>query len=516
MVLTGCSNSSSQNPIVQNTVGSITTDHYTFSIIQTKGSSILTDENTSYSGTFDIIVQNDQGTETSRRSINQSFGNKDLLFVGPVNLILNDYNNDNLPDIPIGFPEGDSSGEYKYVIFSVGEDDKIFPLPVKGYKEKGFVYTVASSSRNKLIQTFGIGEDGRPGILVGVEKKGGGFEPAKYVWDGKRFAFEKENPFIISKEVLATNTDKYKITIIQTEYKQPLTPDEKGFCVYESMYRGRFDLQIENSSGKVTSRISLNKYFGNEELGCIGIFPLVFKDYNRDGNYDFAIGRPDKDSPDFQYALFSVNAEGIVYNLSAVGYKEDGFIYSAETGAEFPSLDDGETGIEVTLSKLNVYSQGKYLWDGSKFVFSEKASTLSQEKSDRVTKIYKDKRFNFSVEYPVKWTAIMETFIEPTADHNSSPDGGINIYVDGKQNEKIYVFGQVSHIRPAIDGFHREEFTTNSGLKGHLYSDEIDGKRHINLILGEGFHGVHLRISAECYNQNKEQIMVVLKSIKIA
>lgn len=57
MVLTGCSNSNSQNPIVaQSVVGSIHTERYTFSIVQTKGSSIRTDEKISYSGTFDFVV----------------------------------------------------------------------------------------------------------------------------------------------------------------------------------------------------------------------------------------------------------------------------------------------------------------------------------------------------------------------------------------------------------------------------------------------------------------------------
>lgn len=375
LVLTGCSNPNSQNPIVaQTAVKSIQNERqYTFSIVQTKGSSAHTDKKTSYAGTFDLVVHDVKGAETSRRSLNQSFGNKDLLFDGPVNLIVNDYNNDNLLDIPIGFPVGDGSGEYKYVIFSVGKDGKIFSLPVKGYKEEGYVYTVPGSYSIEFTRTIDIGQGESPGILIGVEKNGGGFEPAKYVWDGEQFKFEKESPSIISKAVLNANDKKYLITIIQTEYKKPFTPGEQGFSIYESMYRGRFDLLVQDSIGKVTSRVLLNKYFGNDDLGCGGTFPLVFKDYNRDGNYDFAIGRPDKVSPEFQYVLLSVNSEGIVYNLPAVGYKEDGFIYSAGTQAEFPLLDDGETGIEVTLSNMpgSGFTQGKYVWNGSKFVFSK-------------------------------------------------------------------------------------------------------------------------------------------------
>ena len=41
LALTGCSNPNSQNPIVtQSSVGSIHTEQYTFSIVQTKGPSI--------------------------------------------------------------------------------------------------------------------------------------------------------------------------------------------------------------------------------------------------------------------------------------------------------------------------------------------------------------------------------------------------------------------------------------------------------------------------------------------
>lgn len=376
LVLTGCSTPNSQYPIIAQTAVEYLQDErqYTFSIVQMKGSSTRTDERTSYSGTFDLVVQDDKGAETSRQSLNQFFGNKELFFDDQVSLIVSDYNADNLFDIPIGFPLGDGRAEYKYVIFSVGKDGKIFPLPVKGYKEEGFVYTAAGSYSIEFTRTDGTGEGKSPGILIGVEKDGGGFEPAKYVWDGEQFEFKKENPFRITQAKFNANGAKYLITIIQTEYKKPLTPDELGFSIFESMYRGRFDLLIQDSSGEVTSRVSLNKYFGNDDLGFGGTFRLVFKDYNKDGDYDFAIGRPDKNSPEFQYVLLSVNSEGIVYNLPAVGYKEDGFIYSAETQGDFPILDDGETGIKVTLSNLNgyAYAQGKYLWKDNRFVFSIK------------------------------------------------------------------------------------------------------------------------------------------------
>lgn len=194
LVLNGCSNSNNQNPIVaQTAVEYIQYERqYTFSIVQTKGSSNHTVEKPSYSGSFDLVVQDDKGVETSRQSLNQSFDNKELTFDGSVNLIVHDYNADNLLDIPIGFLADDGSGEYKYVIFSVRKDGKIFSLPVKGYKEDGFVYTAANNNSIEFTQTGSAGEGKNPGILIGVEKDGDGFEPAKYVWTESNLSLKKK------------------------------------------------------------------------------------------------------------------------------------------------------------------------------------------------------------------------------------------------------------------------------------------------------------------------------------
>lgn len=58
--------------------------------------------------------------------------------------------------------------------------------------------------------------------------------------------------------------------------------------------------------------------------------------------------------------------------MPAGGYKEEGFIYSLGDEGVFNLLDNGENGIAVPLFDIvnNRYMQGKYLWNGSKFVFS--------------------------------------------------------------------------------------------------------------------------------------------------
>ncbi len=67
LVLTGCTNQNSQKPIVAKIDVRTLTDgqQYTFSIVQTKGSSTQTDEKTTYAGIFDLVVQDNKGAETS-------------------------------------------------------------------------------------------------------------------------------------------------------------------------------------------------------------------------------------------------------------------------------------------------------------------------------------------------------------------------------------------------------------------------------------------------------------------
>lgn len=375
LVLTGCSYANSEDLVVaQMAVATIQYEHpYKFALVQTEDSSTRAGEETSYLGSFDLVAQDASGAEMSRQSLNQSFGRQELTLDGPVNLTVHDYNADDVLDFALGFPVGDGSGEYQYVIYSVGKDGRLFTLPAQGYKEDGFVYTAAGNCSAEFTQTGGTGEGRRPSILVGIEKGNGGFEPAKYVWNGKQFEFEKENPFIITQSELLDNGRRSLVKVIQTAYEKPLAPDEQGFSIDENMYRGRFDIIVQDDSGGAKSQVSLNQYFGNDDLGFGGSFPLVFADYNKDGDDDFAIGRPEQGSLEFQYVLFSVNSEGYIYTLPAVGYKDEGFVYFAESGSGtgFPLLKDGETGFEVTLSKTDGgYAQGKYVWDGSKFVFT--------------------------------------------------------------------------------------------------------------------------------------------------
>jgi len=121
-------------------------------------------------------------------------------------------------------------------------------------------------------------------------------------------------------------------------------------------------------------------------------------------------------------------------------------------------------------------------------------------------KTYTDKRYKFSVDYPENLkTEITETSI----------DSGIIIYFDDNKDESIYVYGQSGHISlPYADGVKKEEFITDSGLRGTLYILEHNGTKEMDLILGEGFLGANVSFRIDIFKQYEEQIFKILKSIR--
>jgi hypothetical protein len=129
--------------------------------------------------------------------------------------------------------------------------------------------------------------------------------------------------------------------------------------------------------------------------------------------------------------------------------------------------------------------------------------------------IYNDAKFNFSVEYPKGWTSEVEKTWEATKEHEGSPDGGINFYLDGNKEDKIYVYGQLGHINIPEDDYKKDNFVTDTGIKGYLLSGEHDGRMQMYLVLGDGFHGAVVDVGLDSWTQNKEIIVKMFKSIKI-
>lgn len=135
-------------------------------------------------------------------------------------------------------------------------------------------------------------------------------------------------------------------------------------------------------------------------------------------------------------------------------------------------------------------------------------------------KTYTDKHFNFSVSYPDDWQADIEEYWESTSGREGSPDGGIDIYVEGSKSDVIRVFGQYGTLDSSIIDFDystedtQEKFVTSSGLAGDLYYN--DNKQTIKaVVLFDSNNAVQIEISDAAFTRDKQKIYAILKSIKI-
>lgn len=156
--------------------------------------------------------------------------------------------------------------------------------------------------------------------------------------------------------------------------------------------------------------------------------------------------------------------------------------------------------------------------NGKKEVINTNTNLVSKTNDGLET--YIDEKFKFSVEFPSYWEYEIEKIWEATSTQEASPDGGIDIYIDGNKNDRIRIYGQYGHISIPDDEFKMEDFSTTSGLIGTLLKQNTDGEIIIYLVLNDnlaigGFHGANIRMSQKCYQRNEKQVINVLKSITI-
>lgn len=168
----------------------------------------------------------------------------------------------------------------------------------------------------------------------------------------------------------------------------------------------------------------------------------------------------------------------------------------------------------VGCSKEMTIADNKYSTD--KEINSTNPNTVNKTESDKSEKTintYHDEKFGFSVDFPKGWGYRINKYIEPSKEHNGTPDAGVVIFIDNNPQESIYVFGQVSNI--SMGDQRKETFTTSSGLPGDLYVNEKDGIKDLKIIFGRQCIGAFVLASPESYYKNELQIMEILKSIRV-
>lgn len=159
---------------------------------------------------------------------------------------------------------------------------------------------------------------------------------------------------------------------------------------------------------------------------------------------------------------------------------------------------------------------------------------LSNEPTTSYTKpenyiTHNNSRFNFSVDFPDSWKYEIygtENY-EATETREAFPTAGIDIINENDPDQRISVFGQNGTLMwDAISTTVVEDIVTFSGLNGTMYTDEIQDKIHVyfvfdhNQLFEKGYNtrslGGTIQMSKEVYNKNKDDIELMIKSIRIS
>ena len=127
---------------------------------------------------------------------------------------------------------------------------------------------------------------------------------------------------------------------------------------------------------------------------------------------------------------------------------------------------------------------------------------------------YTDEHAQFSVDYPSEWKTAVVPWEPATSDFEGSPDNGIKIFIEGNENEFIYVFGSEGKASGYLS-YPQEDFITKALLRGRISYTRQGEEYQVAVILDEGFHGAILHVGDACLTRNKAQILGILKSIKI-
>jgi hypothetical protein len=178
-------------------------------------------------------------------------------------------------------------------------------------------------------------------------------------------------PHVLSEEALALDGQEYAVQLVQTVYERVPGSEEDGFRLYIG-YKGMFDAVVLDASGTEVSRLTGEELFLGDPMSLLGpgTVPIVFRDYNGDGDPDFVIGDFSSEEGVVKCAILSVSKTGQLRQLHCEGFLTSLFAYTSNTmsfNGEFHLLEGDEPGFETW-----IYwdIRGQYVWDGELFRFS--------------------------------------------------------------------------------------------------------------------------------------------------
>lgn len=142
------------------------------------------------------------------------------------------------------------------------------------------------------------------------------------------------------------------------------------------------------------------------------------------------------------------------------------------------------------------------------FIFTARTPNLQ-------TCTYEDEERKITTKIPQNWTCKIMERTAATEDMEGSPNYGIEIYIDGNEQNSIYLFYQLGTVSFTQPGMLIDIFKTNEGKTGDLYTFFHDNTTTVFGVFDIGHYGFTTRLDNNLFNQNKKEIFSVIENIHI-
>lgn len=128
---------------------------------------------------------------------------------------------------------------------------------------------------------------------------------------------------------------------------------------------------------------------------------------------------------------------------------------------------------------------------------------------------WQDKERKISVNVPRSWTFQNIPSFQGDDVLEASPDYGLELYINGKQNNCIYLFYRLGTLSFREPGMTVGDFQTKEGKTGTLYTVSNDTETTLAGHFDMGNYGFISKLDNTVFEENKKAIFSVIKSIQI-
>lgn len=135
-------------------------------------------------------------------------------------------------------------------------------------------------------------------------------------------------------------------------------------------------------------------------------------------------------------------------------------------------------------------------------------------KEEKNTCIYEDDIVILSITVPSGWDCERVEKFAGNDIVEGTPEVGLRVFLDESRDNVIFLFRQEGHISISGDDT-GEDIVLNDNLRGTLFTNLQEKYVNQLIVLEDGFCGISIDMTQECYHNSKERIEEALRTIAV-